>query len=127
MAVDPLQDLNTYYGTAFKSKEALLTGMDSINQQILNLLGIIPSEIPFEPTYGSSLQSYLFEPVDPTTAFNIKILIFRAIERWLPFIAMIPSESSVLADNKQEGYIVTISYAIKGTDQTGSVRAQLAA
>ena len=127
MAVNPLQDLNTYYTTGFKANEILTNDIDSINQQILNLLSTSPTDLLFEPEYGSLLQNYLFEPIDSTTAYNIKIWILKAIERWLPFVTMVPSLSSVIADNKNQGYNVKITYQIVGTDRTGSVQAQVSA
>ena len=125
MTIKPLLDINTYYGTGFKSNEILVDNTDSINQQILNLLSTSPSELLFEPEFGSLVQHYLFEPVDANTAYNIKIWILNAIERWLPFITMIPSQSSVIATNDGLGYNVQVTYSIVGTDQVGSVQAQL--
>lgn len=125
MANSPLLDINTFYTTGSKANEILLSGTDSVNQQILNLLSTTPTDLLFEPDYGSLLQNYLFEPVDATTAFNIKIWIFRAIERWLPFIAMIPNQSSVIAGDDGLGYNVEVYYYVIGTDVVGSVQAQL--
>lgn len=124
-ATDPLSDINTFYTTGKKATEILVTNTDSVNQQILNLMATTPNDLLFEPEFGSLLQSYLFEPVDPHTAFNIKIWIFRAIEKWLPLIAMIPEQSSVIANTDGQGYSVEIYYYIVGTDAAGSVRAQL--
>lgn len=123
--LDPLSDINTFYTTGLKANEILVNNTDSINQQILNLMATTPTDLLFEPEYGSLLQSYLFEPVDASTAFNIKIWVFRAIEKWLPFIVMIPDQSSIIASSDGQGYNVEIYYYIVGTDTTGSVRAQL--
>ena len=125
MAVDPLSDINTFFFVGSKSNEIIVTGTDSINQQILNLLSTTPSDLLFEPEFGSLLQNYLFEPVDATTAYDIKVWVYRALERWLPFISMIPDQSSVIASNDGQGYNVEIYYYVVGTDTTGSVRAQL--
>lgn len=127
MAESPLLDLNTYYTTGVKANEILITDTDSINQQILNLLSTSPNDLLFEPEYGSLLQHYLFEPIDATTAYNIKIWVFKAIERWLPFITMVPHLSSIIPDNVNQGYNVKVVYSVVGTDRSGSVQAQLSA
>jgi phage baseplate assembly protein W len=126
MATDYLTDLNTYYGTVFKANQILLTSTDALNQQILNLLNTSPADVLFEPEFGSLVQHYLFEPIDSNTAYNIKIWVLEAIERWLPFIEMVPEKSSVLPNLATQSYNITITYSIKNTDQIGSVKAQLA-
>ena len=120
-----LADINTYYGVGFKSNQILVDSVDSINQQILNLLSTSPSELLFEPEFGSLVQYYLFEPIDATTAYNIKIWVLKAIERWLPFITMIPNKSSVIPDEINQGFNVKVVYSVVGTDQVGSIQAQL--
>lgn len=120
-----LKDLNTYYGTAYKTNQVLVDDIDSINQQILNLLGTNPGEILFEPDFGSLVQRYLFEPIDSATAYNIKIWVMEAMMRWLPFIDMIPSQSSVIPDEINQGYNIKITYSIRNTDKIGNVQAQL--
>lgn len=127
MTISALQDLNTYYTTDLNADMILVSDTTSINQQILNLLGTTPTELLFEPEYGSLLQSYLFDPIDSVTAYNIKIWVLKAIERWLPFITMIPNQSSILPDVVNQGYNIKITYSIVGTTTIGSVQGQLSA
>lgn len=120
-----LTDLNTFYTTEYKANEIIVSDLDSINQQILNLLATSPGEILFEPDFGSLLQYYLFDPLDSSTAYNIKIWIMEAMARWLPFLEMIPSKSSVLPDTDTQSYNIKVTYLIKDTDRVGNVQAQL--
>lgn len=125
MISNPLKDINTFYGTTYKVNQILVDDVDSINQQILNLLNTTPGDVLFEPEVGSYIQRYLFEPLSSATAFNLKIWIVEAVARWLPFITMIPSQSSVIADPSTQSYNIKITYSINNTDKVGNVQAQL--
>jgi phage baseplate assembly protein W len=122
--LNSITDLNTSYLTGFKANDLIVTGTDAINQQILNLLSTSPKDILFQPELGSMLEYYLFEPIDTNTAYNIKIWVLEALERWLPFITMLPEESSVIPDLQNQSYNIRITYRVNGTDVISNVLAQ---
>ena len=112
MLNDSISDLNPTYLIGYKAKEVVLDGVDSLNNQILNLLNTDVGERIFEPEFGSYLQYYLFEPMNETTAFNIKMWVYKALSRWLPFISFVFDKTTVLANELEQRYDVTIVYSV---------------
>ena len=112
MLNEQISDLNTSYLIGFKAKELVLDGVDSLNSQILNLLNTDVGERIFEPEFGSYLQRYLFEPMTEITAFNIKLWIYKALSRWLPFINFVFDKTTVIANELERLYEVTIVYTV---------------
>ena len=56
----------------------------AIKQAIVNLLLTNKGERLMNPTYGSDIRSYLFEPLDYGTAAQIKANIRSTIDRFEP-------------------------------------------
>lgn len=125
MSNDSLSDLNTFYTTGYKSKVDVIEGVAAINNHLLNLIATTPSEIFFEPNYGSYIQHQLFEPLDDNTAFEIKVWLVDAVNRWLPFIAIDTGQTSIIPDESIQGYRCSIVYSILGTGQQGLLQTDL--
>ena len=86
----------------------------AIKQAIVNLLLTNKGERLMNPTYGSDIRSYLFEPMDYGTANQIKNNIRDTIETFEPRIRVLQISATPNFDDN--GFDITMSYSIVGTD-----------
>lgn len=93
-------------------KEVLLTDLAAIYQSIENILETTPGERLFNPTFGSMVENYLFEPMDEDTAIRIEIEIIKAIGRWDKRIKLNTSQTKVVADPTSHTYDIHIVFTI---------------
>ena len=110
-------DVNPDYGQV--SKNVLLYGTDAINAELDNCLGIVRGDVWWEPTFGSDLKKYIFEPLDEITAGLIWAEVIANVALWMPHINM-ESGTGVTVDYKNRQFIVTINYSVKGSNLQGS-------
>ena len=94
----------------------LLVSKDAsaIKQAIVNLLLTNKGERLMNPTYGSDIRSYLFEPMDFGTANQIKNNIRDTIETFEPRIRVLQISATPNFDDN--GFDITMTYSIVGTD-----------
>ena len=86
----------------------------AIKQAIVNLLLTNKGERLMNPTYGSDIRSYLFEPMDYGTANQIKNNIRDTIETFEPRISILRISATPNFDDN--GFDITMTYRIVGTD-----------
>jgi len=86
----------------------------AIKQAIVNLLLTNKGERLMNPTYGSDIRSYLFEPMDYGTANQIKNNIRDTIETFEPRIRVLRISATPNFDDN--GFDITMTYSIVGTD-----------
>ena len=86
----------------------------AIKQAIVNLLLTNKGERLMNPTYGSDIRSYLFEPMDFGTANQIKNNIRDTIETFEPRIRVLQISATPNFDDN--GFDITMTYSIVGTD-----------
>ena len=86
----------------------------AIKQAIVNLLLTNKGERLMNPTYGSDIRSYLFEPMDYGTANQIKNNIRDTIETFEPRIRV--RQISATPNFDDNGFDITMTYSIVGTD-----------
>ena len=86
----------------------------AIKQAIVNLLLTNKGERLMNPTYGSDIRSYLFEPMDYGTANQIKNNIRDTIEIFEPRIRV--RQISATPNFDDNGFDITMTYSIVGTD-----------
>jgi len=86
----------------------------AIKQSIVNLLLTNKGERLMNPTYGSDIRSYLFEPMDYGTANQIKNNIRDTIETFEPRIRVLQISATPNFDDN--GFDITMTYSIVGTD-----------
>ena len=86
----------------------------AIKQAIVNLLLTNKGERLMNPTYGSDIRSYLFEPMDYGTANQIKNNISDTIETFEPRIRVLQISATPNFDDN--GFDITMTYSIVGTD-----------
>ena len=58
-----------------------IKGIDVIIKEIIRSLVIVRGSYVFDPSYGSGLHRYIFEPIDTVTLRNIEREIESAIDR----------------------------------------------
>ena len=86
----------------------------AIKQAIVNLLLTNKGERLMNPTYGSDIRSYLFEPMDFGTANQIKNNIRDTIETFEPRIRVLQISATPNFDDN--GFDITMTYNVVGTD-----------
>ena len=86
----------------------------AIKQAIVNLLLTNKGERLMNPTYGSDIRSYLFEPMDYGTANQIKNNIRDTIEIFEPRIRV--RQISATPNFDDNGFDITMTYNVVGTD-----------
>ena len=86
----------------------------AIKQAIVNLLLTNKGERVMNPTYGSDIRSYLFEPMDFGTANQIKNNIRDTIETFEPRIRVLQISATPNFDDN--GFDITMTYSVIGTD-----------
>ena len=87
----------------------------AIKQAIVNLLLTNKGERLMNPTYGSDIRKYLFEPLDYGTAAQIKGNIQSTIDRFEPRISI--SDLKCLPNFNDNGFDVEMTYIIRGSDE----------
>ena len=86
----------------------------AIKQAIVNALLTNKGERLMNPRYGSDIRSFLFEPLDYGTGFQIKANMRDTLERFEPRISVIDIKCSPNFDDN--GFDVVLQYNIRGTD-----------
>ena len=86
----------------------------AVKQAIINLLLTNRGERLFQPDYGSDIRSQLFEPLDYATCAIIKNSILYTLNTFEPRIAV--SKLDVKPNYQDNGFMVTMEYAITGSD-----------
>ena len=86
----------------------------AIKQAIVNLLLTNKGERPFNPSYGSDVREYLFEPLDYGTAAQVKLSIETTLEEFEPRIQILSLD--VWPNFNDNAFSVEMTYQIIGSD-----------
>ena len=86
----------------------------AIKQAIVNLLLTNKGERPFNPSYGSDVRDYLFEPLDYGTAAQVKLSIESTITKFEPRIQILSIE--VWPNFNDNAFSVEMTYQIIGSN-----------
>lgn len=103
-------DLTIDLNTDRRGNVELLYDDEVIIQSIKNILATVSNERVRNPI-GSSLVSYLFEPIDEDAADDIRTEIRDAILRYEPRVTNVRVRA--LANEDQNSYDISISLRIK--------------
>lgn len=87
----------------------------AIKRALKNLFNTDPGERWFNPSLGSNIRKYLFEPIDPVTTQKIKLAVAETIEKHERRIKLLNLE--VTPDEARNGYTVSLQYLIQNTQQ----------
>ena len=86
----------------------------AIKQAIVNLLLTNKGERPFNPSYGSDVREYLFEPLDYGTAAQVKLSIESTLTKFEPRIQILSLE--VWPNFNDNAFSVEMTYQIIGSN-----------
>lgn len=73
-------DVNTNFGE--RSPKLLVAEIEAVNNQLFNLFQTFVGEADYEPEFGSTIPSRLFDML-PGTAHLLETDIYVAINRWM--------------------------------------------
>ena len=86
----------------------------AIKQAIVNLLLTNKGERPFNPSYGSDVREYLFEPLDYGTAAQVKLSIETTLTEFEPRIQILSLD--VWPNFNDNAFSVEMTYQIIGSN-----------
>lgn len=86
----------------------VLRGSDVIKQSIKTILSTLPGERVMLPNFGGSIRDFLFEPMDPETAEDIKDRIETSLEDEEPRISV--KRVQVIPDYSNQLYRISVQY-----------------
>lgn len=100
-------------------KVGIVKQLDSIQQNIMLLLGVRVKSKWFRPQIGGFLDQYLFDPLDETTAENLRSEINNILQEGLEPRVKIESVE-VIPDQANQDYFVEIYYDIPSLNQVNA-------
>lgn len=81
---------------------------EAVKTSIKNLILTNKYERPFQPTVGSNIKKYLFEPISPQTQTGIEYEIRSVIENFEPRAKLLDVVASPYVDDN--AYVVTVVF-----------------
>jgi phage baseplate assembly protein W len=88
---------------------------EDIRQAILIIIQTNLGERVMRPDFGADLNSFLFEPVNPTTMAQVKIRVEQAIINWEPRVNV--EEVKVTTDpNERNKLLIDMAYRVRVTN-----------
>lgn len=103
----------------------LLYDATAIAKSVMTILSTYRGQRLFQPTFGANLEMLLFEPVDSTTADDIKRMLLESLV-YETDITLTNGGVVVQALLDLEAYMVKISYAIPALEQEATLSFNLA-
>ena len=91
-----------------------LKNENAISRSVRNIIMTLPGEKPFNPDFGSSVSSLLFDNMDEITSGLIVDEIRTSIDNYEPRVELLSVE--VNPDFEGNSYDVAIVYIIIGAD-----------
>jgi len=111
---------STYSGISFPPRKgagtgffAMSTDTDLITNSIQVLLNTKKGSMPMVPSFGSSAQDLLFEPINDTTQGLIVSAIQADITKWEPRVSVV----QIMAASTDNTRIFQLTLQIKATGQ----------
>jgi len=101
----------------------LAKDVEAINNSIRNILNTPKGTIPGNPSFGSELESVLFEVIDDITFSLIKSIIIDELEKWEERITIKDVVFNSLIDDGQ--IIVNIIYIINYSNEIVSTNVKI--
>ena len=93
---------------------------EDVRQAIVIILLTNNGERMMRPTFGAGLNSFLFEPVNPTTMAALKTRVEDALIDWEPRIDVI-SVSVAPSPNALSTVLIDITYRVRATNSVGNL------
>jgi len=90
----------------------IIKNEDAIKQSVKNIVLTARGERPFQPFFGASISSSIFENYDPTLVDDIAFTIEDSLKAHEPRVELIDVE--VLEDMDNNSMEITVNYKIVG-------------
>ena len=98
-----------------------VTDVNSIVQNVLNLILTPKRTRMFDPEYGVDLDEQLFELFDDASALEIFNSVTDAVRKYEPRVILDFSQSDVTADPDNNSYEVKLFFQIQGFNEDGKL------
>ena len=82
------------------------TNEQAIRQQVLTTIGTQTFERPFNPSFGSNIRQYLFEPIHAITAELIRSEIYQVVTTHVPQARI--QKVTIVPNAAQNRYDITV-------------------
>lgn len=122
-ATERYSDLSFHPGLTQNGDLTVVKDNDSIKQAIFTLFHTIPGSRVMAPAYGASLQPFLFEPFDESTANDMLRYIREAIDVFEPRINTDSIDININEAN--QSYEIDLYYTIIDTQVSESIAFRL--
>jgi phage baseplate assembly protein W len=93
-----------------KKDASILINQQAVVESVLNIISTEPGERVMAPTYGCSLQSFLFQPIDIITAIGIRKAIEDALTIYEPRLSSLTVEVKPYED--ENTYIINVIFSV---------------
>jgi phage baseplate assembly protein W len=102
------------YNTLYGPYSAITEKDDSLSRNFINLLLTCPGEWPMNPDLGIGLRRYLFEQSGSSALQNLKPIITKQLNKYLPHIKLHSLEMSNTPEDIDNNTIkIKINYVIR--------------
>lgn len=120
-------DVNTAFGQS--DFGILVSNINAINNQLLNLFSSLIGEVDYEPTFGTRLDNYVFDPNDSNTWGELKIDFWNAINVWMNSRIYVNPDSFIFKPDLPNRIVyvsLTYSYRQLGVTVTATLAVPIA-
>lgn len=114
-------DINTaFMAHPISGDVARITEFEAVRRSVRNLVNTDKYERILDPRIGSNIRRILFEPMDGSTTAVLQSYITETINNYEPRALL--QDVSVTPDYDQQGYYVSITFAVTFSENTASVQ-----
>ncbi len=94
---------------------AMAAHQEDIHQALRIILGTNPGERMMRPDFGAGLDTFLFEPVNPTTMTRVRTKVHDAIVDWEARVDVL--DVDVTTDQQQRNrLVIEVHYRVRATN-----------
>lgn len=90
--------------------------MTQLKANLTNLLLTQKGERPMQPTFGSDLHTFIFEPMTDEGMAQVRAVIEAAVNQWMPFVKIINVDRKFDEDHNTMSLTIGFSAIIDPTN-----------
>jgi phage baseplate assembly protein W len=107
------KDLNNKYLDQSQLTPLILTDLEAIEAQMINVLVTPIGTEPFMPTYGSMLYYRISEPINVETAYLLEIDTIEALKMWMSDrITVYMGGTYITPYTEEDAYDIQVAYSV---------------
>ena len=112
-------DINFNYGN--DTREVAITDLTAVKYSLIRFLKTPLGSVPFNRSFGCSLQKLLFESTEQVDLTDLKVLLYNEITKWEPRIELSILDIDIVQVDIHS-YKVTCSFSVPSlSDQVTSL------